>query len=769
MTSRAGRYQGSGDDWDAFVRSREGWTHFHLYGWKRVIEDVHGHECIYVAARDLSGAITAVLPLVRVRSPVFGHFLVSMPFLNYGGPLGTSSGTRAVSAEAVRICREEEADLLELRSRESQEIDLPASHRKITVLKELPMTDPEVLWDDLPSKVRSQVRKPRREGVQVRFGRDQMEGFWKVYSLHMRNLGTPVQPREWFESIADAPRRRADSVRVRAGVVGRGGNDVGVRPLRVPEHRAEHAPLLGLHGAGHRSRAVRLQLRPVHAGQRHPSLQEAVGHQGSEALVVSAGLGWHREDSLARGRHVALGAEGVAESASAGGQPGRSGRRPVHSLIGRPGSVLRRQLPVYSPLSARAVASGVAASVLGGAVARRQVRDALRQEWGVEELLLTDSGTSALTLALRSISADRPDQPVALPAYSCYDVATAAVGADVPVVTYDLDPATLSPDRESVRNLAREGLAALVVAHLYGIPAELDPLLELADEAGIPVVEDAAQAAGGLYRGRPLGTFGSLAVLSFGRGKGTTGSGGGALLAADASGRRWLARARRSLDERTRRGVNQIPSMVGQWLFGRPALYAVPYREPKSAARISALSAGTLRTTLTLRDEEREHRRRVARRLRSAVQPLDAIRAIRAPGDSEAGYLRFPILAEEEAARRLRGRRAESLGVMPGYPKILERLPALQRRCRNRSTARPGAESLVRQLFTLPTHSRLTSSDLSGLESLLRAACRYDSSSDHTEWGGEASLDGDPTAELRRGREEGESALRRAAMSPDDG
>lgn len=169
-----------------------------------MIEEVHGHECPYLEAREESGELAAVLPLVRVRSPIFGHFLVSMPFLNYGGPLGTDAGVGAVTREAARISRQEDADLLELRCRRESPIDLPASHRKVTVLKDLPMEDPEILWEDLDAKVRSQVRKPRKEGVEVRFGRDQMDGFWEVYSLHMRNLGTPVQPRSLFESILDA-------------------------------------------------------------------------------------------------------------------------------------------------------------------------------------------------------------------------------------------------------------------------------------------------------------------------------------------------------------------------------------------------------------------------------------------------------------------------------------------------------------------------------------------------------------------------------------
>lgn len=199
-------FSGSPAEWDAFVRRQEGWTHFHLHGWKRVIEDVHGHECRYLASRAENGDLTGVLPLVRVRSPVFGHFLVSMPFLNYGGPLGSARGVAEVADEAARIARDDGVDLLELRRRAPVPDGLEgldASHHKITVLKDLPDGDPEILWDDLDGKIRNQVRKPRKEGVEVQFGPDQLDGFWEVYSLHMRNLGTPVQPWELFERILD--------------------------------------------------------------------------------------------------------------------------------------------------------------------------------------------------------------------------------------------------------------------------------------------------------------------------------------------------------------------------------------------------------------------------------------------------------------------------------------------------------------------------------------------------------------------------------------
>ena len=197
------RFDGTPAEWDHFVRSQAGWTHFHLYGWRAVIERVLRHECIYlVAIAPESNAIEAVLPLIRVRSLVFGHYLVSMPFLNYGGPLGTQTGIRALVAEASRQASRDRVKLLEVRSRVALPIDLPVSHRKITVLLDMP-DDPAVLWSSLPAKLRSQIKRPRKEGVEVRFGANELPAFHRVFAQHMRDLGTPAQPQALFEAIQE--------------------------------------------------------------------------------------------------------------------------------------------------------------------------------------------------------------------------------------------------------------------------------------------------------------------------------------------------------------------------------------------------------------------------------------------------------------------------------------------------------------------------------------------------------------------------------------
>lgn len=189
--------------WDVFVRAQAGWTHFHLLAWRRVLEDVFGLECVSLVARDAAGRVEGVLPLVRLRSLLFGHYLVSMPFVNYGGPLGTPDAVRALVDVAADRARVDEADLLELRSRSPLPVDLPVSHRKVTVVLELPRGDVEPLWQALGAKVRSQVKRPQREGVEVRFGADEVTPFYAVFARHMRDLGTPVLPRRFFTALVD--------------------------------------------------------------------------------------------------------------------------------------------------------------------------------------------------------------------------------------------------------------------------------------------------------------------------------------------------------------------------------------------------------------------------------------------------------------------------------------------------------------------------------------------------------------------------------------
>lgn len=195
-------FQGAESVWDAFVRAQPGWSHFHLYGWRGVMEQAMGHDTVYLVARDSSHEIEGVLPLVRVRSFAFGDYLVSMPFLNYGGPLGTDAAVAALAEAAVELADDFGCKLMELRSRHELPLDLPASHHKVTVTLPLTPGDPDSVLMSFKAKVRSQVRRPLKDDVSVTFGHDQLDDFYAVFAQHMRDLGTPVLARSWFEQIA---------------------------------------------------------------------------------------------------------------------------------------------------------------------------------------------------------------------------------------------------------------------------------------------------------------------------------------------------------------------------------------------------------------------------------------------------------------------------------------------------------------------------------------------------------------------------------------
>jgi len=189
--------------WDAFVAQADHSSIVHLVRWREILSDVLGAECLYWVATDPSGTCQGVLPVARVKSRLFGHYLVSLPFLNYGGPLGSPAARRRLVDEAVAEARRSNADLLELRTRYAEDLALPVAARKLTVLRELPASRDE-LWNALPSKLRSQVRRPLKAGLATRFGADQQAPFYEVFTRTMRDLGTPVLPRAWFERIGSA-------------------------------------------------------------------------------------------------------------------------------------------------------------------------------------------------------------------------------------------------------------------------------------------------------------------------------------------------------------------------------------------------------------------------------------------------------------------------------------------------------------------------------------------------------------------------------------
>jgi perosamine synthetase len=376
----------------------------------------------------------------------------------------------------------------------------------------------------------------------------------------------------------------------------------------------------------------------------------------------------------------------------------------------------RWQPPVVSPVSSRALVRGARAA-LGLQRARHSfAASELCKRFSATNALLTDSGTTALTLALRKTVPH--DGVVGFPAYSCIDLTTAALGAEVRVRLYDVDPATLSPDLDSVERMFRRGVDAVVVAHLYGYPADVIGVQQLATRYGVAVIEDAAQAAGGRLCGKPLGGFGELSILSFGRGKGMTSGSGGAVLARTPALSHWIADARVELGGGVSGGF-QVMALAAQSLLANPAWYRVPasipalklgqmvYHPPTRARAMSAASASILCTALEQDHHVVTRRRDVARSLLSYVERSRGVAAIESIAGGEPGFLRFAVV--DTAGRR---NASPTIGTMRGYPMTLDQHTQLSGMLLAGERAGSGAEYLRERLFTLPTHAYVDSRDL---------------------------------------------------------
>lgn len=382
--------------------------------------------------------------------------------------------------------------------------------------------------------------------------------------------------------------------------------------------------------------------------------------------------------------------------------------------------VPRRQPPVVSHVSPSAVlaAARVAARRYVGRIDRGDevVRSTLTTRYDARAVALTDSGTSALVIALRLAA---PRGTVALPAYGCVDLIAAAVRAKVRVRLYDVDPASLSPDLDSLRATFRRGADAVVVAHFYGYPADIPGVRALADAAGARVIEDAAQHAGGRLRGTRLGAFGPLSVMSFGRGKGTTGGRGGALLATADAGAAMtgaVEAAGRALAPPAA-GWGEVVIASAQWVLGRPSTYGIAasmpglhlgetiYHPAGEPAALSRAAAALVRWGLPHSDAERLARAAVAESLTGQLARVPSLHPVTAIPGSNPGYLRFAAL---DAAQR---REAPRLGVVRSYPRPLGEEPEIAPIVHCGEPETPGARDICRMLFTLPVHEYVTRAD----------------------------------------------------------
>lgn len=174
--------------------------------WLRILQRSLSHHAIcLVAGEHVSSRPEAILPLCLVKSRLFGSFLVGLPYVNLGGPLGRSEMARELITNAAALADRWDVRYLELRHEE------PVSHPAlgVTVQSKVHMRLPlpesrDALWQSFSPKVRNQIRKAEKLGLEILWGRHQeIAEFYRVFAHNMRDLGTPVFPRSLFVATLD--------------------------------------------------------------------------------------------------------------------------------------------------------------------------------------------------------------------------------------------------------------------------------------------------------------------------------------------------------------------------------------------------------------------------------------------------------------------------------------------------------------------------------------------------------------------------------------
>lgn len=367
--------------------------------------------------------------------------------------------------------------------------------------------------------------------------------------------------------------------------------------------------------------------------------------------------------------------------------------------------------PSAAPLSIRDVLS--AALYAGRPQQSLEVAGGtLATSLGVTDLFWVSTGQAALATLLEALKSLHPGRAVAIPAYTCFSVPAAVVRAGLAPVLVDVNPQTFDFEAESLqRVMDSNDLLAVVPTHLFGIAADVDRVRGLLAGRQIFVIEDAAQALGcRAPDGRPLGSLGDAAILSFARGKPITCGQGGTIATRFPAIAAACERACAALPPAGWRRVAQTwIEMVAMIILIHPWLYWIPAGLPRlrlgetvydtdfPITGLPASGAGALRRWRRRLDDAAVVRRRTGRAWAEAL-------GVPLPGGPATPLLRFPALAASCSSRDyfLRGAKACGLGASRFYPSAVHQIPELRDRFPNQRF--PGAEELAERLITLPTH-----------------------------------------------------------------
>jgi dTDP-4-amino-4,6-dideoxygalactose transaminase len=318
--------------------------------------------------------------------------------------------------------------------------------------------------------------------------------------------------------------------------------------------------------------------------------------------------------------------------------------------------------------------------------------------FSTKEAVLVANGTEALQLALEAVGIGAGDEVITSPLSAAF-TALAILRAGARPVFADLDPETLNLDPESARRVVTPRTKALLPVHLYGHPFDLDPFAALAAERGIRLVEDACQAHGALYKGRPVGALSGLGALSFYPTKNLGAFGdGGAVLTSD-------------------------PALAGTLRRLRNGGQSDRYRHELAGinSRLDEIQAAILRVKLKRLGAATERRRALAGLYREGLEG-SSVRVLREQPYARAAYHLFVVRHPRRDALA-EGLKARGIGTLIHYPIPLHLQPAF-RSLGGKPGDFPVCEKAAGEILSLPLYPELSEEDVRYVADSVRELAR---------------------------------------------
>lgn len=187
--------------WDKYVETSEFSSFCHRSEWKSIIESAYNLKTHYIYAVE-NDHIVGILPLAEIKSFIFGHSLISTPFCVYGGVCSSSDNAiKMLTGEASRLAKDLNVDYLELRNIYDNQDSWPCKDFYHTFQKEI-SSDHEENFNEIPRKQRAMVRKGIKNELTSVIDND-INRFYYLYSVSVRNLGTPVYPKKYFRLLKE--------------------------------------------------------------------------------------------------------------------------------------------------------------------------------------------------------------------------------------------------------------------------------------------------------------------------------------------------------------------------------------------------------------------------------------------------------------------------------------------------------------------------------------------------------------------------------------